>query len=1070
MQRPDAAAPAFLAKLARPRYTQVLPRERLFRLLDEHRERVLWITAPPGAGKTTLASSYVAQRGLPHLWYQLDAADCDPATFFHYLGVAVAALPRPGADQPLAALPHLTPEYLGGLPVFARRYFEAIAWRLETPFALVLDNYHEVAEGAALHAVLRDGLAALPSGFVTIVLSRTPPPPELARLVANGEVGLVGWEDLQLTLEEVKGIERLRKRDRRGFASAEELHRRTQGWAAGLMLLLEQTVPDGAARPLADSNAQALFDYFAGEIFSGLAADTQRLLLTSALLPKPTAAMLAELSGSAKAADVLDELYRKNYFTLKHPGAEPAYEYHPLFREFLASRARGAFGPAELKALQKTAAQLLLAHGQVENAAELLRAAGDFAALAALIRTQALGLIEQGRGQVVERWLAHLPAEVRRADAWLCCWHGFCRLPFNPAEARGHFEQAYQLFAAAQDLAGRCTAWCAVVDSFVFDWGNFTPLEPWIGEMESLRREHPELPSAALTAQVDCGMFVALMYLQPQHPAMPALEARVRDIILHGGDARLQVKFGNHLLIYYTWWIGDLAKAELLVDTLRAQVQQPGVPPLVQITWYVMAAAYYWMSAANEECIACVDRGLDLGRSSGVHTWDMLLCSQGHFASLSSDRRALAADYLRRMEMKLNMSRPLDTAMYYYHSAWHRLAHDNFAGAKEFAETALRMAEAAGARFPAAVMRNDLGRVLHYLGERAESVAHIQRARAEGQAMKAQTIEYLTLLAQAEAALADGDQETCVANLRAALAVGRVQQFRNHTWWSPRVMSALYAKALEHGIEVDYVSSVIAQRRLLPPEIVPDNWPWAVRIRTLGEFALLHGKEPIECGGKPLELLQALVALGARNVHQSALIDALWPELDGDKAQQAFETALYRLRKLLGEQSIVLLKEGRLTLDRSHTWLDTAQFDDTVLDIEEHLAACAPAAKLDALEQDLHALYAGPFLPGETAAWAVAARTRLRRRFLQVVEQLGGHYEAAADWTRALSCYRKGLDAEPIAESLYLRVMCCHRSLGQPGEVLAVYSRCRDTLSSLLGVGPSREIEDIAGSLRRQTR
>src|SRR5437867_8896111 len=66
---------AFLAKITRPGFTQVLRRERLFRRLDASREPVLWVSAPPGAGKPTLASSYLVERDLAHLWYQLDARD-----------------------------------------------------------------------------------------------------------------------------------------------------------------------------------------------------------------------------------------------------------------------------------------------------------------------------------------------------------------------------------------------------------------------------------------------------------------------------------------------------------------------------------------------------------------------------------------------------------------------------------------------------------------------------------------------------------------------------------------------------------------------------------------------------------------------------------------------------------------------------------------------------------------------------------------------------------------------------------------------------------------------------------
>jgi ATP/maltotriose-dependent transcriptional regulator MalT len=167
----------------------------------------MWITGPPGAGKTTLVSSYLGARKRRCLWYQIDAGDADVATFFHYLGLA-ASQAAPRHRKPL---PHLTPEYLAGLPVFARRYFEALASRLKAPFLLVFDNYQEVPAESALHAVLSEGLSALPAGFTTVVISRTDPPAEQARRRANEDLALIGWEELRLTQTEAEGIVRLRK-------------------------------------------------------------------------------------------------------------------------------------------------------------------------------------------------------------------------------------------------------------------------------------------------------------------------------------------------------------------------------------------------------------------------------------------------------------------------------------------------------------------------------------------------------------------------------------------------------------------------------------------------------------------------------------------------------------------------------------------------------------------------------------------------------------------------------------------------------------------------------------------
>src|SRR5207247_356860 len=427
---PEATSPArgFLAKITRPGYSDVFLRERLFQRLDESEQRLTWISAPPGAGKTTLASSYLVERELPHLWYQLDTGDDDAGTFFHYLGLAA----RAAAPHARAALPHLTAEYLAGLRVFARRYFEALAAQLEPPF------------------VLEHGRAGRPP----------------------------------------------------------------------------QASPDG--------NPQVLFDHFAAEIFARLDAQTREVLLASALLPKMSAAMVAELTGVASAGGMLEELHRKNYFTLRHAQAEASYEYHPLFRDFLLRRAGLTFTGVELRALRLKAAALAEADGQLDTAAELLRACGDYDGMAQLVLRHARTLVEQGRGQVVEAWITSLAPDTRAANPWLSYWYGVCRLPFAPGEAREHFELAYERWLAEEDLDGAALAWCAIVDSFVFEWGNFKPLARWLEEMQRVLAAKPAFANVEIEAQVTCAMFLALMYCQPEHQDMRQWEQRVRQIILHG--------------------------------------------------------------------------------------------------------------------------------------------------------------------------------------------------------------------------------------------------------------------------------------------------------------------------------------------------------------------------------------------------------------------------------------------------------------------------------------------------------------------------------------------------------
>ena len=1059
-----------LAKLTPPNLRNTCARERLFTRLDQLRNSpAVWISAPGGSGKSTLVASYLQARDERAFWYQIDEGDADAASFFYHMGLLVQT------NVSKRSLPLLTPEYSAGLSAFTQNYFRQFFAAVQSAGVLVLDNYQDLPSDAPLTPLLALALSESPENINTIIISRNDPPPAYARLRINGLLSVLSWDEIKFTFDECKAFISMPGGNAPpSNEDFEQLYEQTQGWIAAFVLMTEKIGQLPGAFHLS-GHFDTLFDYFAGEVFQKLDQEVQSFLLKTALLTTINVEVANKLTHAPHAEQILKDLTRRNYFTVMH-GIEPlCFEYHPLFRQFLLSKAGDTYSKDQLNEFRVEAASLLVTQGDVEQAIALHLAGEAYETATALIIKHADLFFQQGRNQTIIHWIEMLPEELRTISPALQYWLGQGYLSANPDQARQFFELAYKLSAQKNDLVGRLLSWCGVIETYIYESKALQPLDFWVGELNEILIDNPDLPSPEIALRVSCGMFLALMYRQPTNPDLDAWAERVRSFVHGDFDLRLRINIGAHLLLYDTWWRGDQIKAGALYSALAPSAMAADVPPLVQTTWCFISAAYFWTTAKHDEAIQAAKDGLAIAEQTGVHIWEMLTCGLGVFATLSSGQIDTAKTFLDRMTTLRNPSRNLDGSIYHYVSGWNALLQGNLAMAEGHARLAVGYSEKHGLPFYQALTQSKLARMVFYLGNENEAFTMINEVRAAGCKMKSHTVEYITCLIEAEFHMLNQDIKRCVHSLEHGLGVGKRQQFRDIGWWQSNVMSALYGLALEHEIETDYVRSIILERNLPPPESPKTslhNWPWPVRIYTLGTLSLVINDEPVLFKGKTqqrsLDLLCALVSKGGKSVSAEWISSAVWPDAEADNAYHALESGLYRLRKLLGKQAVVL-SGGQVTLNPKLCWIDIWAFNNIADQLEKCINNDIAKNQRNLYIKQLTDCYKGAFLRGSNTPWALETRERLQSRMFRILDMYIKGEEEAGNWQVVQSLLDLGLELNPLAEAFYRRLMDCHIKLGQNSEALTVYRRCQRILSVSLGIPPSQETTAIAHLIRNNT-
>jgi DNA-binding SARP family transcriptional activator len=577
-------------------------------------------------------------------------------------------------------------------------------------------------------------------------------------------------------------------------------------------------------------------------------------------------------------------------------------------------------------------------------------------------------------------------------------------------------------------------------------------------------------PSEEIALRATTNMFMALLYRQPQHSEIEAWTEQALSLAEASSDIGEKLRTLSRLA-QYLMFMGDFRKTMLVMNSSQQLAQSRDAPSIALILAKYVEATYYIQIGLHEKCLKSVFDGLELSRTTGMHVSDYALLGAGVSSALMANDPPIAGKLLEEMASHLREQKPWMKCFYYLLRTQEALLRENPEEAFLHAEMSLKLSIDVGSPLSSLYCHLAKAHVMNHLRKEKEATKHLTAAVNIARQIKSKIFQFWVLLAKSLFALDQGEEAPALISLREALGLGREGGYLGTFIYQSSTMVRLCEKALEAGIEVEYVQDLIRKRNLISetPPLHLENWPWNLRVFTLGGFRLLKDGNPIQLSRKPLSMLKALVAFGGKEVKEDRITDVLWPEADGDVAHQSFEITLHRLRQRIGLHEAVQLREGRMTLDQRYCWVDVGAFERSV-DRAEDAWGKEPVGSgaTEAIQQTQIAikLYMGAFLAGEASEpWTTSLRERLRSKFLRCVVKLGQHWQRNEQWEKAVECYQKGIEVDEIIEQCYQDLMIIYQRLGRRTEALSIYSRCRRVLSSVLGVTPSLETEAIRKSL-----
>lgn len=387
-------------------------RERLLKMLDSGREKMVILYGTVGYGKTVLMTQYAHLCGGLCAWYHLDEIDNDIIIFTQYLCEALKKIwdkfelnieDYLGITDKIILYQKIAMEIAIQINMELER--EGIQ---KKKIVIMLDDFQTINSEDIFSFLFF--LVKYTKGNLKIIFATKGSIPSFAmKFLLNDEARIIEMEELSFTEEEVTAVLKQVTGQEEMIRISPTVYCKVEGWPAGTMFVAQYLKQAGCRPDQIDWKSiddEALIqNYIMYELYKNLSFDIQQFLVQTSVLDEISVNLCNSALNITNARSNLNYLLQENLFILRINKGTGNYRYHSIFKLFLEKY----IFPEQRKEILERAARYYLKEGDTVRAIGYYIRNDNFNDMVKEFERTAEPLILQGQ-LVADKWIGFLKA------------------------------------------------------------------------------------------------------------------------------------------------------------------------------------------------------------------------------------------------------------------------------------------------------------------------------------------------------------------------------------------------------------------------------------------------------------------------------------------------------------------------------------------------------------------------------------------------------------------------------------------------------------------------------------